>query len=1147
MAKELTSRENTDVGLSKSKSFMGIIKNIFNNKIILDNDSWMQRLWDWADENDVPDYSWIEDDEYDEGGYWQGFPRDREILLNLEGLILDEIKLIKLPKEIGNLHKLTILSLRKCQLVEVVKEIGSLNSLKTLSLWGNQLKSLPKEIGNLSNLNALILGENQLTLLPKEIGNLNKLSRLLIWSNQLVKLPKEVGNLRSLTILDLEGNQITHLPREISNLTNLSELTLTRNLLKTLPSEMKYLDSLKILIVEDNLLKDIPREISEMKSLKELYLKNNLLTNLPNEIIDLDTLTDISLKGNSIVLTELQKKWFHDMLTSHRGFIDMDDEPLREVYTYEETEIRNIMYNDIEFDEGDMSVAINRSMMSNSDWIFLHTNFNGAIKWMEDDGWDKIDTGIYVYPTRTDDSKYKKIHVTYDNNGFPILKAELIDNYQNEKSSLNSYLNHVPSRDITDNNVVSSEDNIWIQRLFDWADENNIPDYKWIESDSFEEEGYWEGLPRDRKILLEMKVLNIGRNEFVKLPKEIWNLTQLVELILDENKLTELSKEIGNLKNLTKLNLAWNELTELPQELWELTNLTELKLLDNKLRILPKEIGNLIKLTELQLAANPFVELPKEIWSLVNLSKLSFSDLYIDISQEIWNLKKLTELHLENIQLMNLSDEVGNLINLTELSLYWNQLMALPDKLWSLINLTELNLYGNKLIKLSPKIQNLNNLTKLNIGSNRLIELPKEIGNLTSLIELYLANNQLERLPKEIGLLTSLTELNLEENLFTKLPNEITNLTNLSTLYINGNPNLVFTLDQIRWIKELKINGCDIHLDDNVLDESKSIENIKKLESKDTFTFDNGRILDKTPGKNSSIIESLYAIIHNFSDKKLCIKKQFNKVRNEETDIYYSIIGQKHLDYSGSKFNVEDVKNIYEETGSFGVCESGIKVKINSYIEWRFDFYQNDIYLEAILVKNKIRTKLYNRTLRNGPSELLSVYAIYIENGYKEGIKIFEGTENYYNNQNSNNNLQSKISQDNEPLSIEDIISQKGLAYAVEGAVLLVNNKIHSEKIALQFILEELDAAKNGNLDALDFVKNSGFEASEYIGAMSNSFSQVDGSEGPQMTLHSIAMHISDINLKVKFIIQIVNRIMKIYSLGKYSIDKRNQFYKKEN
>ena len=56
-----------------------------------------------------------------------------------------------------------------------------------------------------------------------------------------------------------------------------------------------------------------------------------------------------------------------------------------------------------------------------------------------------------------------------------------------------------------------------------------------------------------------------------------------------------------------------------------------------------------------------------------------------------------------------------------------------------------------------------------------------------------------------------------------------------------------------------------------------------------------------------------------------------------------------------------------------------------------------------------------------------------------------------------------------------------------------VNQKINSKKVALQFVLEELDAARQGNATALNFVNNSGFEESEYIGAMNNSFEEVDG------------------------------------------------------
>jgi hypothetical protein len=49
------------------------------------DESWMERLWQWADDNDI-------DDEI--------LPRDREGLVNLTELHLEYILLTKLPKEL---------------------------------------------------------------------------------------------------------------------------------------------------------------------------------------------------------------------------------------------------------------------------------------------------------------------------------------------------------------------------------------------------------------------------------------------------------------------------------------------------------------------------------------------------------------------------------------------------------------------------------------------------------------------------------------------------------------------------------------------------------------------------------------------------------------------------------------------------------------------------------------------------------------------------------------------------------------------------------------------------------------------------------------------------------------------------------------
>ncbi|MBT4723140.1 hypothetical protein HOB30_05255 [Candidatus Falkowbacteria bacterium] len=99
-----------------------------------------------------------------------------------------------------------------------------------------------------------------------------------------------------------------------------------------------------------------------------------------------------------------------------------------------------------------------------------------------------------------------------------------------------------------------------------------------------------------------------------------------------------------------------------------------------------------------------------------------------------------------------------------------------------------------------------------------------------------------------------------------------------------------------------------------------------------------------------------------------------------------------------------------------------------------------------------------------------------------------------------------------------------------------VNQKINSKKVALQFVLEELDAARQGNATALNFVNNSGFEESEYIGAMNNSFEEVDGPNGPQQMLLNQIMTVSSMDLRVKLRVAIVDEIMQEWKLGKYNI-----------
>ncbi len=447
------------------------------------------------------------------------------------------------------------------------------------------------------------------------------------------------------------------------------------------------------------------------------------------------------------------------------------------------------------------------------------------------------------------------------------------------------------------------------------------------------------------------------------------------DLTTTENTDVALSKSksfMGVIKNIFNNKITVEDDSWM-QRLWDWTDENGIRWLedDEHWRGLPRNKHELLDIVDLYLEEYNLTELPKEIGQLTNL----------------------TVLYLYENDLTKLPKEIVQLENLTDLNIAMNNFTEVPEDITQLKNLEGLNLYQNRLTELPKEIGQLSKLNMLILGDNELTKLPKEIGQLQNLTSLILIYNYLTKLPKEIGQLSNLTDLNISENHLTELPNEIINLTNLSKLHINGNPNLVFTQNQIKWIEKLKASGCDINLDDDALAESKSMENLEEAESKDTFTFDNGRQLWSPPRIKTTIVECLYAIIKSFSDKKLCIQKVFNDVENAETDIYYSIIGQKHLGYSGSEASVKEAKIIYENEGSIGVCNSEINVQPKSYIEWKFDFYQNDIYLEVILFKKNTRTKLYSKTLKNGPTELLDVYQMHIENGYNEALNILDETK----------------------------------------------------------------------------------------------------------------------------------------------------------
>lgn len=106
-----------------------------------------------------------------------------------------------------------------------------------------------------------------------------------------------------------------------------------------------------------------------------------------------------------------------------------------------------------------------------------------------------------------------------------------------------------------------------------------------------------------------------------------------------------------------------------------------------------------------------------------------------------------------------------------------------------------------------------------------------KIQNTTVLIA---TKKQLENIPNEIILYKDFESIYLNKNKLEELPEHIVRLTDLKRLNLSDNYKLLLTPKQKEWIATLQKNGCNISLDDDLLNRNeRSIEDIYNLYKND--------------------------------------------------------------------------------------------------------------------------------------------------------------------------------------------------------------------------------------------------------------------------------------------------------------------------
>jgi len=125
-------------------------------------------------------------------------------------------------------------------------------------------------------------------------------------------------------------------------------------------------------------------------------------------------------------------------------------------------------------------------------------------------------------------------------------------------------------------------------------------------------------------------------------------------------------------------------------------------------------------------------------------------------------------------------------------------------------------------------------------------------------------------------------------------------------------------------------------------------------------------------------------------------------------------------------------------------------------------------------------------------------------------------------------------------LATENLM-QEVIDSSVKELIKIIDSKPNSPAVAWQFILEELDAAKDGIPFVKDRIDTFYISAKEYSGSMNRSWADVEGESGPQQFLLKITMAIANtenIETAAMVRINIVEYVIQHYSYGRYYLDR---------
>lgn len=311
----VSTNQDAKLILSKSRSLLNITNKLFERK----KNDWIERLFVWADKNKIPNYEWINDNDFDEGGYYNGIPRDKDKLLNLKILRLHDLNIIKLPSELFCLIQLEELKISNSNLQLLSNDIKNLINLKNLSLTNNNLSILPEGVKYLINLKKIHLHTNNFNSFPEILYNLTFLEHICISINKPCKLSSNIKNLINLNSFEIDN--IINIPEEMKNLENLTELKISENNLGNFPNGMNYLVNIKKLFIKGKCSSFLPIEILNLPKLSTLFISDTDKIKVSKEIKNLEYLYFVNCND---IIFELKTNDYKNLILN--GFAIINSE-----------------------------------------------------------------------------------------------------------------------------------------------------------------------------------------------------------------------------------------------------------------------------------------------------------------------------------------------------------------------------------------------------------------------------------------------------------------------------------------------------------------------------------------------------------------------------------------------------------------------------------------------------------------------------------------------------------------------------------------------------------------------------------------------------------------------------------------------------